>query len=64
MSELQLMVSVVDRDRLAPIITLYREENLELHEVALGHGTARYEMLSFLGLTDSEKAVCFSMVTA
>ena len=63
MSNLQIMVSITDRDRLPSFIALYQEMNCTQHFVALGHGTASNEMLGYLGLSGSEKAVVFSVLT-
>ncbi len=63
MSTLQLMITVIDRNRLPQFIRLYQEKKAEVTEIALGRGTAPTELLSYLGLHPSEKAVCFSVVT-
>lgn len=63
MNRLNLMISIMDRDRLPEFIGLYREKNSTLHFVSLGRGTASNEILGYFGLSGSEKAVCFSTVT-
>ena len=63
MSKLEMMISILDRNRLPEFMGIYREQNATLHFVALGHGTASNEILGYLGLSGSEKAVLFSIVT-
>ena len=60
---LYLMMTVTGRDHLADFITMYREKGIDLHEIALGHGTANAQMLKLLALDETEKAFCFSIVT-
>jgi len=62
-STLQWMISIVDRAKLSKIIPLYESENLEANIIALGRGTVTSSMMSSLGLSYSEKAVCFSVTT-
>lgn len=63
MSELYFMISIIDRARLPQFVSLYREHQLDVNLIALGHGTAPSEMLGLLGLSESEKAVLFTVVT-
>ena len=63
MSELSCLVTITGRDRLAEFITLYQERDVPVNFVALGHGTAVSEMMDVLGLENSTKAICFSIVT-
>ena len=63
MSELYLMVSVSDRKRLPEFISAYRTHHVSVQFISLGQGTAEGEMLDVLGLSRSEKAVIFSLVT-
>lgn len=60
---LYLMMTVTSRENLPDFITLYREKQLDVHEIALGHGTANAQMLKLLALDETEKAFCFSIVT-
>ena len=57
------MVTVIDRKRLRDFVSLYRLHQIYVNMITLGHGTARGELLSLLGLTGSERAVCLSLVT-
>ena len=63
MARLELMISIIDRNRLPEFMGIYREEGSTLHLVALGRGTATNDMLGYLGLSGSEKAVIFSFLT-
>ena len=58
-----IMVTVMDRKRLRDFISLYRLHQVYVNMITLGHGTARGELLSLLGLTGSERAVCLALVT-
>ena len=58
-----LMVTVMDRKRLRDFVSLYRLRQIYVNMISLGHGTARGELLSLLGLTGSERAVCMALVT-
>ena len=60
---LDLLVTIIDRDRLPAFIKLYRKDNVNVHFITLGHGTATGEVLGYFGLERSEKAVCFAVVT-
>ena len=63
MSSLYLMITVAERARLPAFIALYRMNGLPVNFIALGHGTARGELLNLLGLDSVERAVCFNVVT-
>ena len=63
MSELYFMVTIADRKRLPRIAALYQQRNMLSSFIALGHGTARGDWLTALGLDGSERAVCFNVVT-
>ena len=63
MSELYLMVGVLQRSRLAGFISLYRRHHVSVSFVTLGVGTATSETLDCFGLDRSDKAVTLSLVT-
>lgn len=63
MSKLLFMVTITGRDRLADIMTIRNEEGAGPGFVTLGHGTATGDIRSLLGLTETEKAVSFSIIT-
>ena len=59
---LYLMMTVTGREHLSDFVTLYREKETEVHEIALGHGTANEQTLRLLALDETEKAFVFSVV--
>lgn len=63
MSELYFMMTIAERKRLPEFIALYQENRTEVSFVTLGYGTAEKDVLHYLGLGSTEKAVCFSLVT-
>ena len=63
MSNLYLMVGVLQRSRLAGFVSLYRRHHVSASFVTLGVGTAASETLDCLGLDRSDKAVTLSLVT-
>jgi len=63
MSELFFMTTIADRKRFPQFMELYRQYGLDVGFIALGYGTAAGELLDYLGLDRSEKAVCFSVAT-
>ena len=62
MSELYVMVSILDRPQLPRFIALYQIQSVAVSMIALGHGTVTAEIASYF-LDRTEKAVCFSVVT-
>lgn len=62
-TELYLMITVTGRDRLADFVTLYKDKGLDVHWITLGSGTAKEQMLRYLALDKTEKAVCLSILT-
>ena len=63
MSELYLMVSIMDRNKTKRFKSLYQSCGINVAFDTSGHGTAASEMLEYFGLEDSEKAVVMSVVT-
>ncbi|MBP3486637.1 MAG: P-II family nitrogen regulator [Oscillospiraceae bacterium] len=63
MSNLSLMVGILQRSRLAGCISLYRRHQVSASFVTLGVGTATSETLDCFGLDRSDKAVTLSLVT-
>lgn len=63
MSELYFMMTIAERKRLPEFIALYQENGTEVSFVTLGYGTAEKDVLHYLGLGSTEKAVGFSLVT-
>lgn len=62
MSELYLLTTIPERRLLPRFITLYQEQGIGLGLIALGYGTVSGKRASYF-LSNSEKAVCFSVVT-
>ncbi len=63
MSELYMMVTIIERERARKFLTFYEEMGLPVSTVTLGMGTAASEILDYFGLDGSEKAVMFHFVT-
>ncbi len=59
---LYLMTTIVDRKVLNKYEEVYDENNLHVMYLTLGYGTATNEVLDYLGLESSEKAVTFSVL--
>ena len=61
MGNLFLMTTIVDRKMAKKYSELYKENEQHVMFVTLGSGTAANEILDYLGLENTEKAVIFSM---
>ena len=59
MQGIDLIITIADRDRAEDFTAWYRSQGIPLVLTALGQGTATTEILDYLGLEDSEKAVLF-----
>ena len=62
MGNICLMTTIVDRKIIEKYLSLYRENNLHIMYVTLGTGTATNEVMDYLGLDSTEKAVAMSVV--
>ena len=62
MANLYLMITIVDRKIIKKYLDLYEENNKHVSFLSLGFGTAANEILDYLGLDSSEKAVSFMVV--
>ena len=62
MGNLYLMTTIVDRKIANKYIDLYQENDLHVMFWSLGSGTAANEVLDYLGLESTEKAVGISVV--
>ena len=62
MSELYLMTTVIERQQLPRFVALYKVHGVLTSFISLGRGTFTGETAGYL-LGQSEKAVCFSLVT-
>lgn len=63
MNGLHLVMAITDRERANKIVALFEENNVFATDVVLGEGTAPPEILDYLYLNPSQKAVCFGVVT-
>ena len=63
MSDLHLMVTIINRQSAAKFTEFYQKHGVEINLLTVGRGTAISEMLDYFGLEASEKAVLFSTVT-
>ena len=63
MSELYCMISITDRDNLSDFSAVYQKYGIDVNIISLGRGTASDNVAEVFGLTRSEKAICFSIVT-
>lgn len=61
-NKLKLLVTVVGRKKAEYYLDLLQSFDVNMQMVALAHGTANAKMLDLLGLTDTEKAVIFSII--
>lgn len=59
MNGVDLMITITDRGRCEDFAAWYRSHGVSLVLTALGRGTATVEILDYLGLEASEKAVLF-----
>ncbi len=62
MGSLYLMTTIVDRKIVQKYLDVFRENNLHVMFLTLGTGTASNDILDYLGLDSSEKAIAFSVV--
>ncbi len=63
MHELHMMVTITDRKFTRKFTVFYEEHGLPVNLITVGAGTASSEVLDYLGLDGSEKAVMMSVVT-
>jgi len=62
MGNIYLMTTIVDRKIVKRYLELYQENNLQVMFISLGFGTANNEVLDYLGLESTEKAVALSVI--
>jgi len=63
MDGLNMVITITDRERTETAINLFRENNVFTTDIVLGQGTASREILDYLYLNPSEKAIVFGVVT-
>ncbi len=59
---IKLMVTIVPRGGSDAVVKKFKEQQLGLHYVSLGFGTANSEILDYFGIGETEKDVLFSLV--
>lgn len=59
---LEILITIVNRKKADFFMDLIQSFEVNMQFMALGEGTADKEMLSLLGLADSDKAVIFSVI--
>ena len=62
MSKLHLMTTIINRNQIKKYYNLYKEDELQVMFITLGRGTASGDILDYLGLESTEKAVIFSVL--
>lgn len=60
--KLKLLVTIVNRSKALYFLDLLEQFEINMQIVVYGHGTANSEMLSYLGLAESDKAVIISCI--
>ncbi len=59
---LKLLITIVDRDKGKLVVDLLKQDEVLLHYIMLGNGTAHKDLLGLLGLRDTAKDVIFSFI--
>ena len=62
MGNIYLMTAIVDRRDVNKYSDLFEENELHVMFLSLGYGTAANDILDYLGLESTEKAVIFSVL--
>lgn len=62
-NKLELLITIVDRSKGEFYADLIQSFDVNMQLLCFGHGTAKAEMLRFLGLADSDKTVIFSVIS-
>ncbi len=57
---LQVLITIVDRGKGTKMARLYRQAGIETQLMCLGTGTAKSEIIEYLGLGEPEKDILFS----
>lgn len=61
-NKLELLVTIVGRNKAEYYLDLIQSAEVNMQFLALAHGTADEQMRSYIGLTDSDKVVIFSVI--
>lgn len=62
MGRLYLMTTIINRNLIKKYPSLYKEDGMQVMLITLGSGTASGDVLDYLGLEATEKAVVFSVL--
>lgn len=62
MGEIYLMTTIADRNNGKKYLDLYKQEGINVMYVTMGQGTAKGDILDYLGLESSEKVVMYSFL--
>ena len=60
--KLELLVTIVGRNKADFYVDLLQSLEVNMQMTVFGHGTANEKMLVYLGLSETEKAVIFSII--
>ena len=60
--KLKLLITVVDRSKSLYYLDVLEDFEVNMQLVTYGEGTASSEMLHYLGLADTQKAIIFSVI--
>lgn len=60
--QLNLLITIVNRDRGQVAVDILLKEGVLFHRIALGRGTAETEILDLLGIGDTPKDIIFSVL--
>ena len=59
---LELLITIVDKNKAEFYADLIQQYDVNLQLTAAAHGTAKAEILDYLGLADTDQTVIFSVV--
>ncbi len=60
---LTLLITIVDRGKGQHAVDLLKKDNVLLHYILLGHGTAKSEILELLGIGEPAKDIVFTLLS-
>lgn len=60
--KIKLLFTIIDRGKGEKLTEIFRENNVMYNLIALGKGTAKSEILDYLGLGQTEKDIVISIV--
>ena len=63
MKDIYYLISITERNKLSELITIFQRNHLSINNIALAKGTAKNHILEYIGLSNTEKAISFSVCT-